>query len=126
MSSHRQAARHEPAAERDQQRGEDVVAVLYGFLLEGKFDYYQAGIARGKGGPLVSPGTTAIAMLMIHFSVPAHDRGTGPRERVDVIAIGIGTRSATASPTAAMSAPMLMVLATTSRHGMTPPAGWHE
>ncbi|MFN8225955.1 MAG: MFS transporter [Mycobacterium sp.] len=28
---------------------------------------------------------TAIAMLMIHFSVPAHDRGAGPRERVDVI-----------------------------------------
>ncbi len=28
---------------------------------------------------------TVIAMVMIHFSVPAHDRGTGPRERVDVI-----------------------------------------
>jgi len=28
---------------------------------------------------------TAIAMLMIHFSLPAHDRKTGPRERVDVI-----------------------------------------
>ena len=28
---------------------------------------------------------TAIAMLMIHLSVPAHDRGTGPRERVDLI-----------------------------------------
>ena len=28
---------------------------------------------------------TVLAMVMIHFSVPAHDRGTGPRERVDVI-----------------------------------------
>jgi len=26
-----------------------------------------------------------IAMVMIHFSVPAHDRGTGPRERVDIV-----------------------------------------
>lgn len=28
---------------------------------------------------------TAIAMLMIHFSLPAHDRGSGPRERVDIL-----------------------------------------
>jgi len=28
---------------------------------------------------------TLIAMLMIHLSVPAHDHGTGPRERVDVV-----------------------------------------
>ena len=28
---------------------------------------------------------TIIAMVMIHFSVPSHDRGTGPRERVDVV-----------------------------------------
>jgi MFS family permease len=28
---------------------------------------------------------TIIAMVMIHFSVPSHDRGTGPRQRVDVI-----------------------------------------
>lgn len=27
----------------------------------------------------------ALAMVMIHFSVPAHNRGAGPRERVDVI-----------------------------------------
>ncbi len=26
-----------------------------------------------------------LAMLMIHFSVPAHERGAGPRERVDVV-----------------------------------------
>src|SRR6476469_3060813 len=28
---------------------------------------------------------TIIAMVMIHFSVPSHDHGSGPRERVDVI-----------------------------------------
>ena len=28
---------------------------------------------------------TIIAMVMIHFSVPSHDRGSGPRERVDVV-----------------------------------------
>ncbi|OBF11609.1 MFS transporter [Mycobacterium sp. ACS4331] len=28
---------------------------------------------------------TVVAMVMIHFSVPSHDRGTGPRERVDII-----------------------------------------
>lgn len=28
---------------------------------------------------------TAVAMLMIQLSLPAHDRGSGPRERVDVI-----------------------------------------
>ena len=28
---------------------------------------------------------TIIAMVMIHFSVPSHDHGSGPRERVDVV-----------------------------------------
>ncbi len=28
---------------------------------------------------------TVVAMLMVHFSVPAHERGSGPRERVDVV-----------------------------------------
>lgn len=28
---------------------------------------------------------TVVCMVLIHISVPSHDRGTGPRERVDIV-----------------------------------------
>lgn len=40
------------------------IAVLYGFIINGKFDFYQCGIKRGSSVPLRSPGNLANLLLI--------------------------------------------------------------
>ena len=42
----------------------EVLAVLYGFVIGTKFDFYQSGVRRTGLGSIVSPGTTANLTLM--------------------------------------------------------------
>jgi CelD/BcsL family acetyltransferase involved in cellulose biosynthesis len=42
----------------------DPVAVLYGFVMGQKFDFYQSGVRRETSGPLRSPGNLAHLLLM--------------------------------------------------------------
>lgn len=44
--------------------GTNTAAVLYGFILNRKFDFYQSGIRLSDPGPLRSPGNLAHLMLM--------------------------------------------------------------
>jgi CelD/BcsL family acetyltransferase involved in cellulose biosynthesis len=52
------------------------VAVLYGFVTAGTFDFYQSGVRMDQGGPLRSPGNLAHLLLMQALSargVTAYD-----------------------------------------------------
>ncbi|MGB8503726.1 MFS transporter [Mycobacterium sp.] len=55
-----------------------VLGPLYGIFIVWLLTHWQAVFWINV--PLV-----AIAMVMIHFSLPSHERGEGPRERVDVV-----------------------------------------
>lgn len=48
--------------------GEMPVAAVYGFIVRGKFDFYQLGAIREAVGPIKSPGTTALLLLMSALS----------------------------------------------------------
>jgi CelD/BcsL family acetyltransferase involved in cellulose biosynthesis len=67
------------------------VAVLYGFVTRGKFDFYQSGVVQAESGPLKSPGILAHLLLMqrlIDRGVSCYDFLRGPSSYKERLATG--------------------------------------
>jgi CelD/BcsL family acetyltransferase involved in cellulose biosynthesis len=48
--------------------GDRPLAVIYGFVIGRKFDFYQSGVVHETGGAVQSPGTVALLLLMDHLA----------------------------------------------------------